>query len=180
MKGKPMKPSLRRLLAIIGIAGVIGTVGYLYWDMFAAVAERRTSVAGQGRAVRDASWLAKGAAVYVRDCASCHGAKLEGQANWRERLPNGRMPAPPHDDSGHTWHHPDDVLFGIVKCGLVPGKYAPEGYRSDMPAFGGVLSDDEIGAVLAYLETHWSPKVREFRAQLRRQAGNSTRAGSCR
>jgi len=57
------------------------------------------------------------------------------------------LPAPPHDASGHTWHHPDSDLFGITKHGL--GPYAPAGYQSDMPAFGGTLSDEEIAAVLA-------------------------------
>jgi mono/diheme cytochrome c family protein len=104
---------------------------------------------------RDASRIALGVQVYVQHCASCHGAKLEGQPEWRKRLPNGKLPAPPHDETGHTWHHPDDVLFGITKQGLVPGKYAPEGYESNMPAFGGKLSDDEIWAVLAFIKSHW-------------------------
>ena len=65
------------------------------------------------------------------------------------------MPAPPHDESGHTWHHPDHVLFGITKRGLVP-PYAPAGYKSDMPAFADQLSDDEIWAVLAYIKGHWT------------------------
>jgi mono/diheme cytochrome c family protein len=84
------------------------------------------------------------------------------------------MPAPPHDDSGHTWHHPDDVLFGIVKQGLVP-PYAPPKYESDMPAFGSVLSDDEIRAVLGYIESHWSPQVLEGRAEMIRQAAEARR-----
>ena len=75
------------------------------------------------------------------------------------------MPAPPHDDSGHTWHHPHDVLFGITKHGLVP-PYAPAGYQSDMPAFAGTLSDDEIRAVLAYIASHWSDEVRKLRAEM--------------
>ena len=61
-----------------------------------------------------------GRVVYEAHCASCHGEKLEGQPNWRDRLPNGRLPAPPHDDSGHTWHHPFEVLFAITRNGLVP------------------------------------------------------------
>lgn len=89
----------------------------------------------------------------------------QGQPNWRTRPPNGRMLAPPHDDSGHTWHHPDAVLFGITKHGLVP-PYAPPGYESDMPAFAGKLSDAEIRAVLAYMESHWSPDVRKLRAEM--------------
>jgi mono/diheme cytochrome c family protein len=109
--------------------------------------------------------LSAGKALYTQHCAACHGAKLEGQPNWRSKLPNGRMPAPPHDDSGHTWHHPDEVLIGITKRGLVP-PYAPPGYESDMPAFAGTLSDEEIRAVLAYIASHWSAEVRKLRAEM--------------
>ncbi len=109
--------------------------------------------------------LSLGKTLYGQHCAACHGARLEGQPNWRARLPSGRMPAPPHDDSGHTWHHPDEVLFGITKHGLVP-PYAPAGYQSDMPAFAGALSDAEIRAVLAYIESHWSTEVLKLRAEM--------------
>jgi len=112
--------------------------------------------------------VAQGKFVYDRLCASCHGARLEGQPNWREKLPNGRMPAPPHDASGHTWHHPDSVLFGITKLGLIPGKYAPPKYESDMPGFGGTLSDDEIWAVLAYIKNSWPEKIRKAQTEVNR------------
>jgi len=68
------------------------------------------------------------------------------------------MPAPPHDDSGHTWHHADDVLFGIVKIGVNP-PYGPPGYQSDMPAFGDTLTDPQIWDVLAYIKSRWSPRM---------------------
>jgi len=120
---------------------------------------------------RDAARVALGAKVYVQHCAVCHGVKLEGQPNWRVRLPHGRLPAPPHDESGHTWHHTDDVLFGITKYGLVPGKYSPKDYESDMPAFGDKLSDEEIWAVLAYIKTSWtSADVLRARAEMLRNA----------
>ena len=109
--------------------------------------------------------LALGEKLYAQQCASCHGANLEGQPDWRKRLPNGRFPAPPHDASGHTWHHPDEVLFAITKHGLVP-PYAPAGYESDMPAFGGKLSDQQIRAVLAYIESRWPLEVRKRRAEM--------------
>ena len=119
----------------------------------------------------DAGQVAAGAKLYAEHCAACHGARLEGQPNWRQRLPNGRMPAPPHDESGHTWHHTDEVLFGITKHGLVPGKYAPPGYESDMPAFGSKLSDDEIRAVLGFIESHWKTKeLLDARAEMVRNA----------
>lgn len=118
---------------------------------------------------RDGAKIALGAKVYAQHCAACHGAKLEGQRDWRARLPNGRMPAPPHDDSGHTWHHTDEVLFGITARGLVP-PYAPKGYESDMPAFAGKLSDVEIWAVLAYIKSHWTSEIFQARAEMLRNA----------
>lgn len=118
----------------------------------------------------DPRLVARGRAVYDGRCAACHGARLEGQPNWQSRLSDGRMPAPPHDASGHTWHHPDAVLFGITKEGLVPGKYAPPGYQSDMPAFGGVLSDADIAAVLAYVKSRWPREIQERQREIDRNA----------
>jgi mono/diheme cytochrome c family protein len=118
----------------------------------------------------DPARIAAGRAVYDRYCASCHGANLEGEPNWRERKPAGRMPAPPHDASGHTWHHPDPVLFGITKFGLVPGTYAPPGYQSDMPGFGGALSDDEIRAVLDYIKSTWPDEIRRAQGEANERA----------
>lgn len=109
----------------------------------------------------DVQQVARGKPVYANHCAACHGVRLEGQPDWRNKLPSGRMPAPPHDATGHTWHHPDPVLFGITKHGLIPGKYAPPGYQSDMPAYGGTLSDEDIWAVLAYIKSSWPQEIRE-------------------
>ena len=116
----------------------------------------------------DKAQVAEGQVVYQAQCARCHGASLQGQPNWRERQANGRLPAPPHDASGHTSHHPDSALFGITKHGLAP--YAPAGYQSDMPAFDGILSDDQIAAVLAYIKSTWPPDIRERQARINAQA----------
>ena len=97
--------------------------------------------------------------LYGTYCASCHGANLEGQPNWRVRGPDGLLPAPPHDASGHTWHHADELLFRITKFGnaaLVGG-----GYRSNMPGFGKALSDADIIAVLSYIKSTWPAEVRK-------------------
>lgn len=119
--------------------------------------------------LNDVQRVTSGRALYDRHCATCHGQSLEGQPNWTSRLPSGRLPAPPHDDSGHTWHHASELLFAITKFGLVP-PYAPEGYASDMPAFGKVLSDDEIWNVLAYIRSRWSAEVRQRHDALEAQA----------
>jgi S-disulfanyl-L-cysteine oxidoreductase SoxD len=114
----------------------------------------------------DVRQVARGKAVYEQYCAACHGARLEGQPDWRDKLPTGRMPAPPHDASGHTWHHPDGMLFGMTKYGLIAGKYAPPRYESDMPAFASVLSDEEIWAVLAYIKSSWPPEIRKVQREI--------------
>lgn len=113
--------------------------------------------------------LVSGKALYDEHCASCHGAKLEGQPNWRERLPNGRLPAPPHDASGHTWHHPDGDLFALTKYGL--GPFAPAGYQSDMPAFDAKLTDRQIRDVLAYIKSTWPVEIQA------RQSATTERTG---
>ena len=108
----------------------------------------------------DPQVLAVGKAVYQARCAACHGARLEGQPNWRERNAAGRLPAPPHDASGHTWHHPDQVLFNVTKYGVAKGANLKD-YDSAMPAFEGVLSDAEIVAVLSWIKSRWPPEIRK-------------------
>lgn len=106
----------------------------------------------------DPAAVARGEEIYTAQCAACHGAALEGQPDWRSPAANGRLPAPPHDETGHTWHHPDPQLFLITKYGtaaLVGGNY-----ESDMPGFEDVLSDQEILEVLAYIKSTWPENIR--------------------
>ena len=79
-------------------------------------------------------------------------------------MDNGRFPAPPHDQSGHTWHHADEQLFQITRLGVKP-PLAPEGYESDMPAFGDTLSDEQMWAVLAFIKSTWPPETRARQAR---------------
>jgi len=118
----------------------------------------------------DQTLVALGKKVYANNCAACHGSKLEGQPDWRIRKANGRLPAPPHDVTGHTWHHPDAVLIDITKNGLVPGITAPPGYVSDMPAYGKLLTDHEITAVLAYIKSSWPAKALAAQKEITQQA----------
>jgi mono/diheme cytochrome c family protein len=116
----------------------------------------------------DRQLVQRGAEVYVAQCASCHGAELEGQANWRQRQANGRLPAPPHDESGHTHHHHDELLMKLTKHG--PAALAGNSYESDMPAYAGVLSDADIRAVLSYIKSTWPPEVQRRHDALNEQA----------
>lgn len=122
----------------------------------------------------NAEWIRLGKIVYDRQCAACHGAKLEGQPNWKTLGPDGKLPAPPHDESGHTWHHPDRYLIHVVKDGFTLGVDKPDGYLSNMPAFGKMLSDREIVAVLSYIKSKWPPDYQEWQENANKPLQNSS------
>jgi mono/diheme cytochrome c family protein len=120
----------------------------------------------------DATVVARGAKLYAANCASCHGADLSGEPgwpDWRRRKPDGRLAAPPHDESGHTWHHPDEVLFQITKLGTAAFLDNPD-LGSDMPVFGETLTDSEIAAVLSYIKSTWKGQAKEANARINQQA----------
>ncbi len=108
----------------------------------------------------DPAVLAEGRTVYEQRCAACHGARLEGQPDWRVRDAAGLLPAPPHDASGHTWHHPDAVLFDITKYGVAKAANLKD-YQSAMPAFEGTLTDAQIVAVLSWIKAQWPEEIRK-------------------
>lgn len=116
----------------------------------------------------DPELVAKGKQVYTAECASCHGANLEGQANWQQRGPDGLLPAPPHDVSGHTWHHPDAILFALTKYGPAAIAKDPT-YRTSMPIYEDVLSDADIIAVLSYIKSTWPAEIRARHDTLNQQ-----------
>ncbi len=103
--------------------------------------------------------ITAGKTVYEANCATCHGYGLQGQANWQIRSAEGYLPAPPHDETGHTWHHPDQMLFEFTKYG--PQKFAGVDYRSTMPAYENRLSDTEIWQVLAYIKAQWPESIQK-------------------
>ena len=113
----------------------------------------------------DARLAERGRQIYMAHCAACHGVQLEGQPDWRVRGADGRLPAPPHDAGGHTWHHADELLFRITKHGVGPASGLPD-YDSAMPAYAGVLSDEEIVAVLSWIKSQWPADVRALHDQV--------------
>ena len=105
----------------------------------------------------DTSSVRQGEMLYTQYCAACHGANLEGAADWKIALPDGSYPAPPHDSSGHTFHHPDTLLVQII----IDGSYPP-GQDTKMPAFGAILTEEEILSILDFIKSYWGDEEREF------------------
>ena len=110
--------------------------------------------------------LKDGRKLYSENCASCHGANLEGQPNWQSPNAEGILPAPPHDETGHTWHHDNALLFSYTKLGGEGAlkQRGIENFKSGMPAFSDVLSDEKIWNILAYIQSTWPERVKEIQA----------------
>lgn len=151
---------MRKWLVVIllGVVAAAGAGGYLYFlrdDTDSPTEIMRSS---------DAQVLARGATQYRNHCAICHGSNLEGEANWRTRKADGTFPAPPHDAKGHTWHHPDRILFKYTKVG--GSRFTRGAFRSAMPGFSGQLSDTEISQVIAYIKSNWPRPIQERQAAI--------------
>ncbi len=112
----------------------------------------------------DPARIQRGQQLYATSCAACHGANLQGQPDWKRRLDTGLMPAPPHDATGHTASHSDRELFAFTKLGVAA--VLGDSYESAMPAFGDMLNDDDIAAVLDYIKSTWPPDVQQSQAEI--------------
>ena len=137
---------------IVGLIITSLIIIVIYLSLSAKNAEARITLLPE-----DLSVTKLGKTVYMENCASCHGAVLEGQENWQQRDSDGYMPAPPHDVSGHTWHHPSSYLFLMTKYGIE--KMIGEKYPNNMPAYENELTDNEIIAVLSYIKSTWPKPI---------------------
>lgn len=100
--------------------------------------------------------VAQGKILYTKYCAVCHGTNLTGAPNWKQPLLDGSLPPPPHDSTGHTWHHTDELLISII----LNGGDTTQG--SKMPVFKNVITEDEAITILEYIKTFWGREEREF------------------
>ena len=108
----------------------------------------------------DPVYVKLGQKIYRDQCASCHGLNLEGQVGWRDTKVDGMRLAPPHDKSGHTWHHPDELLYKLTKYGF-EAMIGSE-YKVSMPIYDGLLKDEDIIAALSYIKSTWPDDVRQI------------------
>lgn len=103
---------------------------------------------------------------YNKWCAHCHGWVGDGQPQptIKNAEKRGYHTVPRHDSQGHTWQHPDQVLFETVKYGvLAPTNLYP------MSPFGEQLTDDEIFGIIEYIKQWWSDDQRQHQANLTTQ-----------
>ncbi len=105
--------------------------------------------------------LVAGKTLYADNCAACHGADLEGAPDWQVPDENGVLPAPPHDETGHTWHHSNVQNFDYTKLGgaKIVERMGLSSFTSGMPGFEGQLTDDEIWDILAFIHSNWPEDI---------------------
>lgn len=110
--------------------------------------------------------LSAGSALYAQHRAACHGANLEGHPDWQSPDAGGVLPAPPHDASGHMWHHDNAPLFNYTKLGGAGALAALgiEDFNTGMPAYEGVTPDGDIWNILAYIRSTWPEHERDIQA----------------
>lgn len=134
-----------RLVLFLAIAGLV---------LIAAAAcaggeDRSPSLAGRFPVAVSDARVEAGTALYSNNCATCHG------------VPGTSLPtlptAPAHDETGHTWHHADRLLFEWV-LDRPP-------LAEIMPAFRGQLSEDEILSILAYIKSTWPEDIQQFQRE---------------
>jgi len=143
--GEQMTPRRIAMLVILGLAVLM---------IFLST---RTTPSDQSINARVSESVPAGAILYAQNCAVCHGDNLQGQPNWQQANADGSYPAPPHDASGHTWHHNDAYLIAVTTYGGA----AVTGVKTNaMPAFQNQLSDSEIVLILDYIKSTWPDDIK--------------------
>ena len=158
------KSKVKLMTLLLFAAGVLLVGGIIFY--FSSTLDK--TEAGIRLQHKDHAVVNLGKAIYAENCASCHGVVLEGQANWRQRDAEGYLPAPPHDETGHTWHHPDPYLFLITKYGIE--EMIGKSYPNNMPVFEDKLTDDEIIAALSYIKSTWPSRIQLKHDQINARA----------
>ena len=100
--------------------------------------------------VKDERRIARGERIFAQHCVVCHGEHAVGDANWRYRDESGQFPPPPLNGTAHAWHHPWEELHQIIRDG-----------QNNMPAWGAVLSSEEIDDTIHWFQSLWSDEVYE-------------------
>ena len=77
-------------------------------------------------------------------------------------LDGGGYLAPALNGTGHSWHHPNSVLFKTIKHGSIASD-------SSMRAFADRLSDKEIVMIIHYFKSLWPDPIREKHSNLNKE-----------
>ena len=147
-------------------------VGALCWSS-AASAQKTTGKAATGSgapaqksAVAPASGAPDGNKIFATTCSACHQLSGEGV---EEKYP---------PLAGSEWVADDETkLISIILHGLTgPVEVAGQTFNGAMPAWGGVLKDQDVAAVATYVRSAWGNKAAPVTAAKVKQVRAATSA----
>lgn len=103
--------------------------------------------------------IAQGRVYYEQTCAACHGVNGEGQFPDAPLMPDatGRYGAPPHNETGHTWHHSDELILRYI----TEGGFADPNTFYQMPDLA-IYDREQAALIIAYIKTMWTPEQRRY------------------
>jgi mono/diheme cytochrome c family protein len=116
--------------------------------------------------------VSRGKALYTQHCAICHGPNGRGQnpaRPWGSLAPEQEgWIAPALDMRGHCYVHPRRQLLSIIRDGSTFKGTTMIGFKDKM-------DDDQIRALIAYLETLWDKNTRrEYESREKQYAAPGT------
>ena len=94
----------------------------------------------------------RGGYLYETHCKACHGDRSGN---------GGTAGASPHNEKGHSWHHPDAQLIAWV----LNGKFRAEA----MPQFKSYLTKEDVRAILLFIKSWWTPEQRKIQQDISRR-----------
>lgn len=100
----------------------------------------------------DQAQIKRGEAVYIANCAGCHGPNGAGTPDWRKPNADGKYPPPPLDGTAHAWHHSTEVLKKTILKGTPPE-------IGSMPAWEGKLSEHQVDDVIVWIKSLWPDEI---------------------
>lgn len=89
-----------------------------------------------------------GRPLYLQHCAACHGDRGQGAPQWQRPNPDGSMPPPPLNGTGHAWHHPLKALVTTIANG-----------QGTMPGWRNKLQKPEMLAIIAWFQSLWPDEI---------------------
>lgn len=108
---------------------------------------------GDSHATKTDESVALGKNIFDVNCIGCHGESGVGVVkDWKERMGDGKFPAPPINGTAHAWHHsPKSLLSTINNGGVRLGGW--------MPGFKDKLNNNEKQGLLDYIYSLWPAEL---------------------
>ncbi|MFV1998021.1 MAG: cytochrome c [Acidiferrobacterales bacterium] len=102
----------------------------------------------------DARAVKRGAVLFQKNCAKCHGARGTGGIEIPPLIRGpGYLRPPALNDKEHAWHHTDEAILKTILEG------SPR--TTQMPAWKNIIKKSEALDIVAYIKSLWGSRELE-------------------